>query len=203
MDTPSASNLFRRTAIDRVIIRRKFVISCCNFFFFFFLSFKESRFHIGTTIWDLRSEGFSCLKYSSDSFILFTSLSCLWTGVYCSSDRFITRHSQVWHWYIQRSPLLKTRWWNSWCLQDAAGLHWGQHLSLRLSGALQSHTGSLQVITPSWHVHLLQGFPDGAKVSPLLTSRFSNQQPKIIAPQCNNFFTFSIQFRTILFFNLD
>lgn len=132
-----------------------------------------------------------CSKYPSDPFILFTSLSCLRTGVYCSSNRFITRHSQVWHWYIQRSPLLKTRLWSSWCLQDAAGLHCGQHLSLRLPGALQSHTGSLQVITPSWHVHLLQGFSDGAKVSPLLTSRSSNQQPKIVAQQCNDFFLYS------------
>lgn len=94
-----------------------------------------------------------------------------------ASFELITRHSHVWHWYIQRSPLLKTRWWSSWCLQDALGLHWGQHVSLWLSGALQSHMGSLQVITPSWHVHLLQVFSAGVKVSPLLTSRPSYQQP--------------------------
>lgn len=97
--------------------------------------------------------------------------------VHYDTDKFITRHSQVWHWYIQRSPLLKTRWWSSWCLQDAAGSHCGQHLFLWLPGALQSHIGSLQVITPSWQMHLLQGFPAGARVSPLLTSRPSNQQP--------------------------
>lgn len=37
--------------------------------------------------------------------------------------------------------------------------------------------GSLHAITPSLHVHLLQGFPAGAKVSPFATSRLSNQQP--------------------------
>lgn len=89
----------------------------------------------------------------------------------------ITRHSQVWHWYIHRSPLLKTRWWSSWCLQEAAGSHCGQHLSRWLPGALQSQIGSLHVTTPSLQVHLLQGFSAGARVSPFFTSWFSNQQP--------------------------
>lgn len=89
----------------------------------------------------------------------------------------ITRHSQVWHWYIHWSPLLKTRWWNSWCLQDAAGLHWGQHTFFLLFGKLQSHMGSLQVIIPSWQVHLLQASLPSNTVSLLLTSRPSNQQP--------------------------
>lgn len=99
-------------------------------------------------------------------------------GNYVVATKAITRHSQVWHWYIHRSPLLKTSWWSSWCLQEAAGSHCGQHLSRWLPGALQSQIGSLQVTTPSLHMHLLQGLPAGARVTPFPTSRFSNQQPR-------------------------